>query len=801
MIQSIKDFDQLRQTADINDQMALDLDYGMMDFLSSELTHHTLPSTSLGGTGGTLAHKFHAVLHSFFLEAGSSSADLVSFCKDISSCTTDLGTEFALPLISPMPVSQIFPWIKAERRNDIVSDSSLDDFHLMDTGDDVAHLLSLSSSLAFPGLLHIIHNAASQVLTVTELLDSQVDALSKVCALLSDRQSCMKLLETCFNSATGQQLQHRLAEFSCRVYRPRWGSVAFCCRALLDVKSVLLWGWSLQKYCGVGKISADLEATNTAIQSPLFWAALLVLDHLYDLIRACFKWSEGCPCHTDLQWNDVVADIRKRWEACPMKGLRVPEVCAGDFFSVFDKLQNEATVSLAASLVYVSAADKGKLLQEFERGRLFLFHTFTLKLSAFTVPPWLLGAVAHHSKLVAQDALRTCLASSDAHPKIKALQSDPLRWQAEEYLNGVELVELPDLLIFVSSLRFCHAVERRVEGGHARVLRRGRSATQHTEAFDSLALRMSEITGHLDSNPDFLQELSDLVDNARSPKELVGMLGFRDHPACHDVQKHAWDKLYRQIVYRADKHTLHHLDPPLISLMDLDSDRPHPQFGQGQQLVLTDRPTLYSSVLRDAALTFFHFKIKDLQSPKTQYVYSCQAMPPSATVTLSKRLRSTRVSDSAALPLTLPDWLPDTGKVWFSIVSASPHKSKRARRGGLVDTGLSIAVHESLNSNDDSAYVLSTPVNLGQSSSESISTEQVPLILTTHMFDLEALRKAECWEAEQIMYYVLDTGVRPLIFDKDASDLIDLMLANPAFQLDDHCLLIHSVRLIGRRAM
>ena len=59
-------FAQLRKTSDVNDQMALDLDESLIDFLSCELMHHSLPSTSLGGTGGTLAQKFHAVLHSFW---------------------------------------------------------------------------------------------------------------------------------------------------------------------------------------------------------------------------------------------------------------------------------------------------------------------------------------------------------------------------------------------------------------------------------------------------------------------------------------------------------------------------------------------------------------------------------------------------------------------------------------------------------------------------------------------------------------------------------------------------------------
>ena len=761
--------------------MALDLDESMMDFLAGELRHHTWPSTSLGGTGGTLAHKFHAVLHSIFLEAGTSEADLISFCKSICGVTTDLGTEFALPLVRPMPVSSIFPWFKQEQPADIIA-TDADDFELLNFGDYNPGEVSLSSSLAFPGLLRIIHNAASEVLTVTELLDSQVDNLAKVCNLLSDRQSCLKLCETCYNSPTEQQLQHRLAEFSCRVYRPRWGSFAFCCKSLLDIASVLRWGWSLQAYQnGGGKVGPELEAADNAIQSPLFWASLLVLDHLYELIRACFKWSEGCPCHSDLPWKDVSNEIRRRWESCPIRGLRVPEVCAGDFFSAFQKLQSEATVSLAASLLYVSPSDKGKLLQEFERGRMFLLHTFTLKLSAFVTPPLLLGAAAHFSKLVAHEAIRTCLSCTDSHLKIQALQSEPFKSQAEEYVSGRELAELPELGIFIAGLRFCHAVERRVEGGHAKILRRGRSATQHTEAFDSLALRISEITSHLDSNKEFLEELSDLVDNARSPKELVNKLGFANHPACCNTQLHAWDKLYRQIVYRADKQTLYHVKPPLIALTD---SKPNPECegSAGQQLVVADMSMLYVSVLRDSALAFFHTQLKDFQSQKILYVYSSQALPSTSAVTLSSKLKKCGDTERPVLPLMLPEWLSQDGQLWFSVISTSPHRSKRAGTGGLVSTDLAIAVHESVASHDGFAYVLSTAVNLGQSKAEGINAQDIPLILTTHMFDLAALKNADCWEVDKEVHYVLDTGLVPLHFDATASALIEKMMANPEFQ-------------------
>ena len=763
--------------------MALELDQSHLEFLQAELRQHTLPSTSLGTTGGSLAHKFHAVLHSIFLESGPYGRDLVSFCKQICACTTDLGTEFSLPFISPMKVSSIFPWIRQQDGEEIFAAASADDFHLMEVDAEYPDEVSLSSSLAFPGLLHIIHNAASDVLTVTELLDSQVDNLAKVCSLLSERQTCTKPLETCFNSPVGQQLQHRLAVFSCKVYRPRWGSVAFCCKSLLEVKSVLVFGWSLQKYsAGLKKIGTDLEVANNSITSPLFWASILVLDHLYDLVRSCFQWAEGCPCHSHLEKSDVSKQVRQRWDNCPLRGLRVPEICAGDFFQVFQKLQNEATVSLVSCLTEISVEDKAKLLQEFEKGRSFLLHTFTLKLAAFSLPPLLVSAAAHHFRPSAEDALRTCLQCNDDHPKIKCLQSDPVKWQAEEFLDGAELGELPDLCVFLAGLRFCHAVERKVEGGHARVLRRGRSATQHSEAFDSLALRMSEINSHFDSDSLFLEALAGFVSYARSPKDVVAKLGMGRHPACCDVRKHAWDKLYRQIVYRADKETLYQVKPPCIALIDFKNSLEDEQPLQ-RQIIPADMSAHYSSVLREAALEFFHAQLNDFESEKVLRIYSCNMLPQAATVSLQRRMMQAHEGPDRPLPLSFPEWVPDDGKLWFSLVSASPYRSKRAKAGYLARTDMAIAVHHCLGCKDDIAYVLSTPVNLGHSQTEPVSAEEVSLILTTHMIELASFRNAVCWQVSQQIFYVLDTGSRPLHFDEEASDLIEALLSNVSFQV------------------
>eukprot|EP00969_Alexandrium_andersonii_P290273 12830548-Alexandrium_andersonii.AAC.1 len=72
----------------------------------------------------------------------------------------------------------------------------------------------------------------------------------------------------------------------------------------------------------------------------------------------------------------------------------------------------------------------------FEKCRGELLFTFTLKLSSFLEPPSLLFGAAHHNPLIARDALSKCLASSSTHPRVVALQREPLASEARAYLQG-----------------------------------------------------------------------------------------------------------------------------------------------------------------------------------------------------------------------------------------------------------------------------------------------------------------------------------------------------------------------------
>ena len=792
----------------------MELDEAWISYLRSELKFHAYPPVVLGSGGGSLAQKFHAVMHAFLLEAGDSADAVGKLCDEVCVSTFDLGTEFSLPRVCPVPLQELFPWVSMPE--------STVEFHMQESADldalqsllENSHVyqsedrrVSLSGSLAVPGILHIIHNAANDVLKVTKLLDKQVDALAETCRWLSDNQSCSRLLERCFSSRVGQELQVQLKKFSCKVYRQRWGSVAFCCEALMTIKPVILYGWSLDTYMRGSNehISPSLRTINEALTSSVFWASLVVLNQLYELVRSAFRWSEGCPCHCHLDWKEVDVRRRRLWEECPLRGLRVPELCAGEFFKMFEGLQRSSAVALMQALpVDLRAADKSELLQNFERGRAHLYYTFTLKLAPFKVPPLLVCGAAHHSAAIARDALSRCLASSDTHPKIKELQSDPIRSEAVMFCDdSSELSELPHLQAFVTKLKFAFAVERKIEGGHAKVFRRGRPSSYHTEAFDSLALRFPEIKAQL-QHRDFVTTLAKLLDSARSPKQLVTRLGFHKHPALSSAG-HPWSKLYRQVIYRGDRFTLYRCFPPRIHVrpqasvqrQPVEDAKPEVQGACGssprssEALVACPEqrgdvvPTVASavgqqaSVVRDAALRELRDQLDSLESSESlehAQMYSCP-MPKDALLTLTQTLHAEDVDAEAHMQRVRACSEGDTF-MFFSIVSTRPDRAKIAMQNQFRESDIAISIHEQVCKKKPHVWVTSTPSNVATAGEVGTDAEHVTLMLTTHLFPLLDLLKVSRWNVEPEVCYIMDMGGQ-LRYSVAQDSAIDAMVTTP----------------------
>ncbi len=217
---------------------------------------------------------------------------------------------------------------------------------------------------------------------------------------------------------------------------------------------------------------------------------MLTVDALMNVVRACFIWGESCPCHYELLRHPADPKLVHAWEKCPLRGRRLPEVAAGDFMeflgSTFDKALNTLVQELPPGLTQEQRAN---LVGDFAQGRAHLMFQFVLKLEAMHEAPRLLFATAHHNRMKARDALRSCLDSSSKHPRIIELQTGELREEAERFLEGEVLEDLHLLGSFVASFAFAFAVERLVEGDHAAIHRAYGKARYHTEVGSSCSVR------------------------------------------------------------------------------------------------------------------------------------------------------------------------------------------------------------------------------------------------------------------------------------------------------------------------
>eukprot|EP00959_Pyramimonas_sp_CCMP1952_P401806 8419145-Pyramimonas_sp.AAC.1 len=93
----------------------------------------------------------------------------------------------------------------------------------------------------------------------------------------------------------------------------------------------------------------DPKFTEKTIKSDFFWGYMHMLFSLHSIAEGLREWSESCPCHYDLLQlsradRDAVGDIVRgaqtdcqwRCAACPLRGLRAPELAAGSWEDTLD---------------------------------------------------------------------------------------------------------------------------------------------------------------------------------------------------------------------------------------------------------------------------------------------------------------------------------------------------------------------------------------------------------------------------------------------------------------------------------
>ena len=111
--------------------------------------------------------------------------------------------------------------------------------------------LDLRSGFCLPGLHHILDNCTAGLEAVIAHHSEHVTQAKAVCKLLRSRKWRPKLKERLFSSELRQHLFEEVESFTGKIYKGRWGTLAYGVAALLRIKTVILYVWDKNAMSGV----------------------------------------------------------------------------------------------------------------------------------------------------------------------------------------------------------------------------------------------------------------------------------------------------------------------------------------------------------------------------------------------------------------------------------------------------------------------------------------------------------------------------------------------------------------------
>ena len=449
------------------------------------------PPVGLGSGRGSLGDKFHASVMQGFLIGGGLDADshapaLSAFTSEVVVATGDMGVEFGLPSVLPMDVKKLFPWLDVPAPVVPQTEEDDDDWSFNPQIQSVPAPVSFTRALQVPGLQHVVHNAASDMLNCAPTIKAETAKLAAVAKMVRRKHSRKRLVNMCFSGPVGKLMAAEV-KFRGELYDKRWRSIAACAEDVLRCQKALAWGWDKDKFRDKEKTdSVAALAVDSAITDQGFWYAMEALSHLQFVVQEILDWSRGCPCHSAFLIADVPKDAKRRWRACPLRSMRLPELAAGDLLTHIKDIMRLQSVGLALRAPpSLDSRRRDYIIAEYMRSQGNLLCILALKLGPLQLEQYMLAAIAHHDEHVSRAALERCMTCECKHALMAEFHSGELRLEAESYLQGwqswEELVKLPE---FVSAFKFASVDETSVESYHARVERLCGGATDRSTAYD-----------------------------------------------------------------------------------------------------------------------------------------------------------------------------------------------------------------------------------------------------------------------------------------------------------------------------
>jgi hypothetical protein len=550
--------------------------------VAQAFSSHTFVPVALGMRRASLRHKLAAMLWCVYIESVGL-REIIGFLTSVIAITTDQGTEAGLADVPSIPLAQLLPQMKGEF--DIEDDDG--EIPIVNCNSDPSQQFCFEFALTLPGILHIMHNLTSRILSNLTLWDWFLPLLKAVTKFLSRSYCIERFKAILIPEKLHDTFAWMLDRSFDKVLEWRWGTVFKVLTDIKLVEKVMRRFWDKNRFLHgadekdlVGKDvdedrKLDFGIFDTAVGSKVFWMYCTMLLQLQDLVAKFSSWCEGCPCHmnyiTKKKSHDCHfhhAEIKKAIKDCPLGGCLGPNMVAGDFQTHCDAVANMSStdIMLSCSIVNLSSADEASVTDDFSKGVSFILLELKLKLNFWNELPYIIFGLAHFNEDVARSIAVLALAlwvgsalPREAHHRLTIVffAEGALRSELDAFIAGGTRNALPILWLALAKLFFVSITERDIEAVHAMLKQGVAGKGAFKDAVVSLAsgrfLEIKRLVNNPKQGQSFLTKMAGFIDVARDLKALSVELCISTH-RLFDISG-ITVRTFRNVLYRADAQT------------------------------------------------------------------------------------------------------------------------------------------------------------------------------------------------------------------------------------------------------
>ncbi len=446
----------------------------------------------------------------------------------------------------------------------------------------------MPKALGVPGILHIISNALAEVtskLSQWETFWNQLkmfENLWKYGRLQRFIAYCVK--QTPLTERSVELFRLQLGS----LYLHRWNAVVRFCIRLHSVLPLIRATWNEALFLNTlsPESFGDFSPTQFSqiLQSAFFSAYFDMILGLTSVLERIGQWAEACPCHEDLTFryplNSSVGHhcrsgfpqdlptsrvlsklFSNQSSICPMRGKRLPELVANGVEGLVSQFSDGIVANLFQThRANLSTDEWSSVTSDLEIGKAHAILELKVKLDWVNRLPWKLAILAHSDEALSRREMQPELERFDGnssavneyhHPLTLRILTGPIRSQLNEFMQGVDMQKLPDLLFVTSCFRFVQTTERTFEAAHAIINKK--VPPNAAGPLISLQLRLLDFADDSKLFPELLAEIASHFDECRNIKQLPSRLGLGMHPELRGLTRDDdIVKTLNKVIYRAD---------------------------------------------------------------------------------------------------------------------------------------------------------------------------------------------------------------------------------------------------------